>query len=123
PASCAFRANFTLLTTCTTIMPRSFNQDVHVLGFPAEVNTIFTSSSTIIPITSSMLGYNIGTLTPKGLFVAFLHFWICSRNISGCMEPAPISPKTPELLAADANRQPLFQTIPAWIMGYLILNN
>jgi len=27
------------------------------------------------------------------------------------------------LLTALANRQPLFQIIPAWMMGYLILNN
>ena len=74
PASWAFKANLTLLTTCTTVMPLSFNQEVHVLGFPAEVKTIFTPSSTIISIISWMLGYNIGTLTPKGLSVAFLHF-------------------------------------------------
>ena len=60
-----------------------------------------------------MFGYNIGTLTPNGLLVANLHFCICSRNTSGYIEPAPIKPKIPELLAAEANFQPLFQIIPA----------
>ena len=70
PASCAFRANFTLLTTCTTVTPRSLSQEVQVFGFPAEVNTILTPSSTTICINSSMLGYSIGMLTPKGFGVA-----------------------------------------------------
>ena len=39
------------------------------------------------------------------------------------MEPAPINPKIPELLDAEASLQPLFQIIPAWIIGYFILNN
>src|SRR5690606_4311982 len=112
PASCAFKANLVELTTCTTVIPFSFNQDVQVLGFPAEVNTIFTPSSTIIFMISSMLGYNIGTLTPKGLSVTFLHFWMCSRNTSGYIDPAPIKPNPPALLTAAANLYPLFQIIP-----------
>ena len=38
------------------------------------------------------------------------------------MEPDPIIPKPPELLTALANFHPLHHIIPAWIMGYLILN-
>ena len=45
----------------------------------------------------------VGTLTPNGLSVAFLHFWICSRKTSGYIEPAPINPKPPALLTALAN--------------------
>ncbi|MNX28473.1 hypothetical protein D3C86_585820 [compost metagenome] len=74
PACCAFKAKTELLTTCTTVIPFSFKKGVHVLGFPADVKTILTPSSTIIFMISSMFGYNIGTLTPKGLVVAFLHF-------------------------------------------------
>ena len=74
PASCAFNANLELLTTCTTVMPFSFRNGVQVFGFPADVKTIFTPSSFRICMISSMLGYNIGTFTPKGLSVAFLHF-------------------------------------------------
>ena len=44
------------------------------VGFPADVKTIFTPSSMIIWIISSIFGYNIGTFTPNGLSVAFLHF-------------------------------------------------
>ena len=34
-----------------------------------------------------------------------------------------IKPKAPALLAAEANRQPEFQIMPAWIMGYCILKS
>src|SRR5690606_17319684 len=105
--------NFTLLTTCTTVMPLSCNQLVQVLGFPAEVNTILTFSSTIISMISWMFGYSIGTLTPNGLLVAFWHFWMCSRNTLGYILPAPIKPNAPALLAAEAKRQPEFQIMPA----------
>jgi hypothetical protein len=33
------------------------------------------------------------------------------------MEPAPSKPSPPALLTADANRQPLHQIMPAWMMG------
>ena len=65
----------------------------------------------------SISGYNKGTFTAKGYFVATLHFWICSRKISGYILPEPITPKQPELLTAAANFQPLHQIIPAWISG------
>ena len=37
---------------------------------------------------------------------------ICSRSVSGCMEPAPIRPSPPALLTAEASRHPLHHTIP-----------
>ena len=43
---------------------------------------------------------------------------MCSRSTSGYIEPAPNNPKPPALLTAEAKRQPLAQTIPAWMMGY-----
>ena len=104
-------------------MPFSFKNGVQVLGFPADVKTIFTPSSFRICMISSMLGYNIGTLTPKGLSVAFLHFWMCSLKTSGYIDPAPINPKPPALLTALANLYPLFQIIPPWIIGYFILKS
>ena len=58
--------------------------------------------------------------TPNGLVVAFLHFWICSRNTSGYIDPAPIRPKPPAFETAEAKRQPLHQAKPPCIMGYLI---
>ncbi len=36
------------------------------------------------------------------------------------MLPAPIMPNPPALDTAEANRQPLAHTIPAWMIGYLI---
>jgi hypothetical protein len=36
------------------------------------------------------------------------------------MEPAPIKPKPPLLLTAEAKRQPLHQTIPPEMIGYFI---
>ena len=54
----------------------------------------------------------MGTFTPKGFVVAFLHFCMCSLSTSGYMEPAPISPNPPALLTALANLYPLFQIIP-----------
>ena len=113
PASCAFKANFTLLTTCTTVIPCCFKRAVWVLGFPADVKTIGIFSLIMISIISSMLGYNIGTFTPNGFKVAALHFVICSCNTSGYMDPAPIIPRPPALLTALASFQPLFQIIPA----------
>ena len=53
-----------------------------------------------------------GIFTPKGNFVAALHLRICSRKVSGCIEPAPINPNPPALLTAEARRQPLHHTIP-----------
>ena len=113
PDSCAFNANFTELTTCTTILFLFFKCFVHILGLPAAVKIIGTFSSIITFINKSMSGYNKGTLTPKGFFVALLHFWICSLNTSGYIDPAPIRPNPPELDTAEANFQPLAQTIPA----------
>ena len=84
-------------------MPCSLRKGVQVFGFPAEVNTILTCSSTSICITSSTFGYSIGTLTPNGLLVAFLHFCMCSRKTSGYIDPAPINPNPPALLTALAN--------------------
>jgi hypothetical protein len=78
---------------------------------------IFTPSSTIIFMISSMLGYNIGTFTQR--FWGF-HFWMCSRNTSGYIDP-PINPNPPALLTALASLCPLTHIIPAWIIGYLIL--
>ena len=83
-----------------------------ISGLPAEVKTILTPSSTTICMISSICGYINGILTPKGLCVAAWHLRICSRNVSGCMEPAPSKPSPPALLTADAKRQPLHQTIP-----------
>jgi len=87
---------------------------------PAEVKTIFTPSSTSMFIKVSSSGYINGTFTPKGLPVAAWHLRICSRKTSGCMEPAPISPRPPALLTAEASRQPLHQTIPPCMIGYWI---
>jgi hypothetical protein len=117
PASSAFRANTEEETTCTTVMPRSCSHPVHFRGLPAEVNTILTPSSATNCITSSICGYIKGRFTPKGLEVASLHFLICSRKVSGCMEPAPNKPNPPALLTAEASRQPLHHTMPPWIIG------
>ena len=54
----------------------------------------------------------MGTFTPKGLSVAFLHFWMCSLSTSGYIDPAPIKPKPQALETADANFQPLTHTMP-----------
>ena len=72
-----------------------------------------TFRSIIVCTCSSILGYNKGRFTAKGLSVASLHFKICSRKISGYIDPAPIIPKPPALLTADANSHPLHQIIPA----------
>ena len=48
---------------------------------------------------------------------------MCCFNTSGYMDPAPIIPRPPALLTALANSHPLHQTIPAWMMGYWILNS
>ena len=45
-------------------------------------------------------------------YVLILHFKICSSRFSGRIDPAPINPSPPALLTADANFQPLAQTIP-----------
>ena len=68
-------------------------------------------------------GNNNGTLTAKLCLVFNRHFLICSLKTSGRIDPDPIIPKPPELLTAEANRQPLHQTIPACIIGYLMSNN
>jgi hypothetical protein len=39
------------------------------------------------------------------------------------MLPLPINPSAPALLTALASFHPLAQTIPAWMMGMLMLNN
>ncbi len=69
-------------------------------------------SSTISCMTSSSWGYISGTLMPNGLSVACRHLRICSRRVSGCMEPAPSRPSPPALLTAEASRQPLHHTMP-----------
>jgi len=99
-------------TTCATVMPWSLRRAVHVLGLPAEVKTIFTPSSMMICMISSICGYISGTFTPKGRSVAARHLRICSRRVSGCIDPAPSSPSPPALLTAAASRQPLHHTIP-----------
>ena len=118
PAAWAFRANFTELTTCTTVIPAALSVGVHRAGLPAEVKTIGIFSSNMILMMRSISGYNKGTLTPKGLFVADLHFCTCAKNTSGCIDPAPIRPNPPALLTAAASRQPLAHTIPACTIGY-----
>ena len=120
PASSHLAANLVLATTWATMIPCSCRCSVQVFGFPAEVKTIFTPSSITILIRMSISGYISGMFTPKGLSVAALHFCMCSRKVSGCMEPAPISPSPPALLTAEASRQPLHHTIPPCMMGYFI---
>jgi hypothetical protein len=39
------------------------------------------------------------------------------------MEPAPISPRPPALLTAEASRHPLVQTMPACTMGISMLKS
>jgi len=39
------------------------------------------------------------------------------------MLPDPITPSAPALLTALHKRQPLAQTIPAWMMGISMFNN
>ena len=112
PACSHLTANLELLTTWATFIPCPFRKPVQVLGLPAEVKTIFTPSSTNIFIKASISGYIKGTFTPKGLSVVDWHLRICSRKTSGCMEPAPIRPRPPALLTAEASRHPLHQTIP-----------
>ena len=56
PASWAFKANLTLLTTCTTLRPWSCKCFVHVRGLPALVNTMGTPSSTMLAMCSSTAG-------------------------------------------------------------------
>ena len=97
------------------------------LPFGVNVPMLYPNLEEIIEIMISMIsskfGYNIGTFTPNGRSVAFLHFWICSRSTSGYIDPAPKSPRPPALQTALASLQPLFQIIPAWMIGYLIPNN
>jgi hypothetical protein len=112
PASAHFFAKRLLETTCVTIIPSDFSFAVHVFGFPAEVKTMGTFSSMTISIIFSISGYISGIFTPKGLSVAFLHLLICSLSVSGCIDPAPINPKPPALLTAEASFQPLHHTIP-----------
>ena len=123
PASSHFIANLLLDTTCATFMPRSWNHWVYFFGLPAEVNTIGTCSSSIIFRTESISGYMRGMFTPQGLSVAAFVLHICSRSVSGCMEPAPRSPRPPALLTADANRHPLHHTMPPAIIGCSIPNS
>ena len=120
PASSHLAANLLLATTWATVIPCWWRCSVHVFGFPAEVKTIFTPSSITIWMIVSISGYISGIFTPKGFSVAALHFRICSRSVSGCMEPAPIRPSPPALLTAEASRHPLHHTIPPWIIGYVI---
>jgi len=68
-----------------------------------------------------MSGYIRGMFTAKGAEVAALHFCTCSFKTSGYMLPLPIIPSAPALLTAEASRQPLVHTIPAWMRGILIL--
>ena len=120
PESKDFWANFKFDTTWTTVIPCDFNKWVYLLGFPAEVKTIFTSLSITFWIWVSTWGYNKGIFTPNGLFVAFLHFKICSSNTSEYIDPDPIRPSPPALLTAAQSFHPLHQTIPPWIIGYFI---
>jgi hypothetical protein len=39
------------------------------------------------------------------------------------MLPEPITPSAPALLTALHKRQPLAQTMPAWMMGYSTFSN
>lgn len=71
-------------------------------------------------MTFSTSGYIRGRLTPKGLSVAALQLAMCVLNTSGCMEPAPMSPKPPALLTAEASRQPLHHAIPPAMIGYSV---
>lgn len=64
----------------------------------------------------------MGKLTANGLSVAALHFTMCSSKISGYIDPEPIMPNPPALDTADASSHPEHQIIPAWMMGYSILN-
>ena len=43
---------------------------------------------------------------------ALYNILICSRNVSGCIEPAPSKPSPPALLTAAASLQPLHHTMP-----------
>jgi hypothetical protein len=62
------------MTTYTAIIAFSFKYRVHIFGFLAEVKVILTFSWTMIFMISSILGYNMGTFTPKSFEVSFLHF-------------------------------------------------
>ena len=112
PASSHLRANLLLDTTWATFMPASWSIGVNFFGLPAEVNTIFTPSSMIICMSRSISGYISGTLTPHGFRVASFIFLMCSVSVSGCIDPAPSSPRPPASLTAEASRQPLHHTIP-----------
>ena len=118
PASSHFLANLLLDTTCATFMPASWKRAVYFFGLPAEVNTIFTPFSMMISMRRSISGYISGMLMPQGLSVAAFILSMCSIRVSGCILPAPSSPKPPALLTAAAKRQPLHHTIPPAITGY-----
>ena len=117
PAASHLAASLLLGTTCTTVMPAAWSMAVYFFGLPADVNTIFTPSSMRICIRRSISGYISGTFTPHGLSVAALSLVMCSTSVSGCMEPAPSSPRPPALLTAAASRHPLHHTMPPCMTG------
>ena len=117
PAASHLAASLLLGTTCTTVIPAAWSMAVYFFGLPAEVNTIFTPSSMRICIKRSISGYISGTFTPHGLSVAALSLVMCSTSVSGCMEPAPSSPRPPALLTAAASRHPLHHTMPPCMTG------
>ena len=62
----------------------------------------------------------MGTFTAKGRSVAPRHLRICTRSVSGYIEPEPITPRPPALDTADASSQPEHQIMPACTSGWRI---
>ena len=74
-------------------------------------------------MTSLTYGLMSMTLTPNGLSVQPLHFWISARRISGGMWPAPMMPRPPAFETAEASSAVPIQAMPPWKIGYFMLSN
>ena len=122
PARSIMMAIAVLATTGITTTPASFQASMNLPGFPAPVVTTLTPSSMMIFATSSALGLRSMTLTPKGLSVSSLHFFISSRTTSAGAEAAPMIPSPPAFDTAAARLCSATHAIPPCMMGYSVFS-